>query len=61
MAKKHLSLNPHTISLTSWWYEENAGIRVLVEGFSGLSVKTATEHVIPWRDIRRALARKDRK
>ena len=42
-----------------WWYEESYGISVIVDG----SVAPGGHEVmrIPWRIIRRALARKDRK
>ena len=61
MSKKHLLDKPHEIiksscSKSSWWYEENNGIMICVDPNTDL-----TMHLIPWRSIRNALARKDKK
>ena len=58
MANKHLRLKPHDIRNTDdvWWYEEPAGITLVVpDRASGHAV-----HLIQWRSVRAALARKDK-
>lgn len=62
MSNKHLQAAPHNQSAYQWWYEEPKGICVVQEcdiEYSG--VKTIVSKVIPWKAIRRALARKDKK
>ena len=56
MSDKDLKRDPHSIRgrPDAWWYEEAAGLSVVVER----QPKT-TSVLIPWRAIRYALARKD--
>lgn len=56
MATKHLKLRPHHIDENSWWYEEPEGITVVHNSTSGSVVS-----IIPWRQIRAALKRLDKK
>ncbi len=55
MSDNDLSRHPHSIRgrKDAWWYEEAAGINVVVERQSN-----TTQVMIPWRSIRYALARK---
>lgn len=58
MVNKHRRPYPHSVSNTAWWYEENAGIVVVVQHAS----KQETQQIqIRWTDLRRALGRKDKK
>lgn len=50
---KHLSRKPTDISTSSWWYEEPRGINIVVE-----RNPATTQHIIPWKQIERALLRK---
>jgi hypothetical protein len=52
----HLLRSPHTIDDEAWWYEEQRGLCIMVK-----SVSSIKELYIPWRLIRAALRRKDRK
>ncbi len=58
MSKKHLKLDAHPIRGNDnvWWYEDNGGIDIHVPP----SAKH-TSFKIPWRALRAALERKDRK
>ena len=58
MSRKHLQNKSHHFKGRddAWWYEENNGIHVVVERKEG----TTIVH-LPWRSIRSALKRKDRK
>lgn len=54
MANKHLKLKPHKPkSGLFWWYEGNDGISI----YTG----TGPAMCIPWRAIRAALKRKDKR
>lgn len=56
MSDNDLRLNSHKLRgrRDAWWYEEPKGICVVIE--FGVPAKMVE---IPWREIRRALARKD--
>lgn len=63
MANKHLRFDPHDVHVPgvfpeAWWYEEPAGITLYRDdrkvGYSRVGL-------IPWRECRAALARKDKK
>lgn len=56
MSKQHLLVKSHAITDMSWWYEENAGISVIVH-----PQPTCQSLRISWVALRAALARKDRK
>jgi hypothetical protein len=56
MANKHLKLEPHNINKDVWWYETHKG----VETYSYTHGYLDTIR-IPWKDIRAALKRKDKK
>ena len=56
MSNKDLSLNPHQIDEHTWWYEDPQGVFVYVE--PATEIKTVK---IPWRSLRAALKRKDKK
>lgn len=60
---KHLSLRPKSVRAGDnfrvvddcvWYYEDSGGLRVCIQGAGGVQV------VIPWRQIRSALKRKER-
>ena len=57
MSDKHLNCNPHNIRNRpdAWWYEESKGINMVVE-----PQDRTTQIMIPWREIKNALARKER-
>ena len=61
MANKHLKLEPHHIMDGVSWYEMNSGINVLVEHTTrgGETYLHTQVYLIPWKDIRAALGRKD--
>lgn len=61
MARKHLLSRPHRITDDFWWYEENKGIAVCVRAHDKDGVKRTFVHDIPWRSIRAAMERKDKK
>jgi len=56
---KHLlltptNIKPHTTTSTeAWFYEDNSGLTIVIDGIG--------QYRIPWRRLRAALARKDRK
>jgi len=65
VSDKDLQLAPHQGDCTLgewWWYEEKGGIGIhsdrLIRGFPENTNRVA---FIPWRSIRAALRRKDRK
>ena len=57
MADKHLHLRPHNVTKQFWWYEDRKGLTICSE-INGHSFIVGD---IPWRSIRAALKRKDRK
>lgn len=62
MSKKHLSRKPHSISNDHWWYEENAGMNVVVSCTDNHGNYVETKQIlIRWSGIRAALKRKDKK
>ena len=57
MSYKHLRTKSHPVkgSGTSWWYENNDGIEIIVHP------QPECQHIhISWKAIRAALAKKDR-
>ena len=62
MADKHLSGKPHGTHPHFWWYEERAGLLMVVESRDNEGNYIRTEcYKIPWSALRAALKRKDRK
>lgn len=67
MANEHLRRASHHVKGDAegvrswWWYEENGGIRPVIEvkDRDGNYCRTV-QVLIPWASIRKALARKDR-
>ena len=60
MANKHLNRKPHKITDHCWWYEQQKGIEVVVEHTDDDDLYSHTAiYLIPWKDIRAALGRKD--
>ena len=59
--KNDLDGNPHNIDEWAWWYEEPRGINLVVEerGHDGSYIRTR-QRLIPWGQIRAALARLDK-
>lgn len=60
MSRKDLKCTPHALSNTQWWYEENAGITVVVEHLVGGVWHDTSQAFISWKALRAALKRKDR-
>ena len=60
MSNGDLKLMPHHLSDHKWWYEEPEGITVLAAKSTD-PLFDATQVFIPWKDIRAALKRKDKK
>ena len=60
MANEHLRLKHHHIVDGCWWWEQNDGIRIIVHHTGDDNLYSHVEdYLIPWRDIRAALKRKD--
>jgi hypothetical protein len=57
MSEKHLKLEPHNINEHAWWYEEKNHISVVFHRENQGSQIVE----IPWRSIRAALKRLDKK
>lgn len=59
VSDRHLKGAPHRLRdrEDAWWYEESRGMTVVVE-FYGAPTQTV---LIPWKEVRAALARLDRK
>ena len=57
MSKAHLKRAPHTINEDWWWYEEPQGICVVHH----MGTRGAFTVEIPWRSLRAALKRLDKK
>lgn len=62
MSNKDLSGKPHNIKSKGemWWYEENAGIKILCNRNEGEENYPIVTGIISWRTIRAALKRKDK-
>ena len=58
MSNKHLSLRVTNLNKTTWLYETKAGFELYADSLPGGVFFSA---IIPWRKIRAALKRKDRK
>lgn len=65
MSRKHLRRDPQHVAKdqTWWYYEEPAGLTVVVEPRAPFGEKSATTRmvILPWSRIRAALKRKDAK
>jgi len=61
MSQRHLQTKPHRVTNDFWWYEENKGIAICVRARDKDDVERTFVRDIPWRSVRAALARKDRK
>lgn len=61
MGNKHLKREPHEITDRCFWYEENNGIKIYVDStdYADDMYSHTEEYLIPWKDIRAALRRKD--
>jgi hypothetical protein len=61
MGNSALKLDPHNITESCWWYEEEKGINVVVEHRSkdGATCYHTAQYLIPWDQVRAALSRKD--
>jgi len=59
MAKKDLKREPYDLDETVWWYEDNKGIDLHVEIVSPSGQRSHQSYLIPWKEIRAALKRKD--
>jgi len=57
MSNKDLWLKPHDINTNFWWYEDAQGLAVV---FYNKKVGSIVQK-IPWRSLRNALKRKDKK
>jgi len=63
MGNKHLSNKPKGIKGNphAWWYEEAGGIEIIHEILVAGDYKRTDHILIPWKQIRTALERKDAK
>ena len=61
MSNKHLSLEPYTIDSNTWIYEGPDGLSLYLEVQDKSRNQWVELKIIPWRKIRAALKRKDRK
>lgn len=61
MDVEHLSRRPKNIDPYTWWHEERGGIRVYRQVYSDGRHTRTDKFTIPWRQIRRALERRDRR
>ena len=61
MSSKHLWTKPHKVTNDFWWYEENQGVAVCVSFKTAGGECIQEVRYIPWRAIRAALKRKDKK
>jgi len=59
MAKKDLKLEPHDLDEDVWWYEDNKGIDLHVETVCPSGQRSHQSYLIPWKEVRAALKRKD--
>ena len=61
MSDKHLKPESHRVNNRCWWYEEEEGISIVVEHTDEKDKYNHTElYLIPWKDIRASLKRKDK-
>ncbi len=63
MSVMDLQLNPHKIrgTTSAWWYEEENGITVVQEYYKDHELVKVLHTVIPWRSIRSALKRLEKR
>jgi len=61
VSNKHLSRMPHHVREDVWWYDERGGICIISAWRDGDRYIRTDSFLIPWRDLRRAIERKDRK
>ena len=59
MSAKHLQRTPHNVTTTQWWYEERAGITVVVACVQNQVLCGTTQTFISWRALKAALKRKE--
>ncbi len=61
MANKHLSRAPKHAGKDAWWYEVRSGIEIFFHCHDAYGRFVVTKNfIIPWRQVRKALGRKDR-
>jgi hypothetical protein len=62
MANKHLKTSPHSIGRRDdcWWYEEPAGVCVVIETYDGRGGPVTKQLTIPWPALKAALSRKEK-
>jgi len=62
MADKHLRGQSKKIrkQKNAWWYETPKGVEVIVQHYDGDRYLGTSQYMIPWRQVRVALERKDR-
>ena len=53
-----VTLGPVKVSAHVWYYEEASGLRVFVES---IDKRATLEACIPWENVRRSIARKDKR
>ena len=61
LAVKHSLGYPKDLDDHAWWYEEEGGICMVIEMWRGGKYVQTEQRTIPWKDVRAALGRKDRK
>lgn len=62
MSEKHLRLTPHNVrgNKNAWWYEEKDGICVIAH-VDGPNATRPAQVSIPWRYLKAAIKRLERK
>lgn len=61
MMNKDLSLKPTTMDENAWWYEDHKGFTIVHRIYDSKKKYIRTDQLkIPWGQIRKALARKDK-
>ena len=62
MVKKYLIRKPHDVTDEFWWYEENYGLILIVCPIKPDGTRDVTKvFKIPWRSVKAALKRKERR
>ena len=61
MSNKDLKLEPYDLDDSAWWYEDTKGIDLHVENVCPSGQRDHRSYLIPWKVIRAALERKERK
>ena len=61
MANKHLSRYPIFIDMDTWYYEEPSGIEIIHIEPHETEDRKVTHTIVLWEQLRKSIARKNRK